>query len=156
MRALIKDEEPLRDTILGKCTFGETVLFYKNISLYFEQFNFNGIHITTPEFFLLSCLSKLGETTYYSLSRQLPYSSKYILNIIKNLEKNNLIEREKAGNKKIIRITSPGREMFKAVDKERIKFFQKINANGISWKDMVTFYSVMERMNDIFQGKLND
>ncbi len=154
MQALIKGKDPLRDTILGKCTFGETVLFYKNISLYFEQFDFNGIKITTPEFFLLSCLHKLGETTYYSLSRQLPYNSKYILNLIKNLERNNLIERVKTGNKKIIRITPLGMEMFRAVDKERIKFFQKINANGVSWKDLVTFYSVMERMNDIFQGKI--
>ena len=154
MQRLIEEEDPLRDTILGKCTFGETVLFYKNISSYFEQFNFKGTNITTPEFFLLSCLNKLGETTYYSLSRQLPYSSKYILNLIKNLEKNNLIEREKTGNKKLIKITSQGREMFKEIDKERIKLFQKINDNGVSWKDMVTFYSVMERMNEIFQEEI--
>lgn len=154
MRVLIEGENPSRDTILGKCTFGETVLFYKNISLYFEQFDFNGINITTPEFFLLSCLNKLGETTYYSLSRQLPYSSKYILNLIKNLEKDSLIEREKTGNKKIIRITPLGMDMFQAVDKERVKFFQKINTHGISWKDMETFYSVMEKMNEIFHYKI--
>jgi len=154
LETLTEAEERLKDTILNKCTFGETVLFYKNISSYFEQFNFNEVTITTPQFFLLSCLHKLGETTYYSLSRQLPYSSKYILNLIKNLEENNLIERKKVGSKKIIKITAPGREMFKAVDKERIIFFKKINVSGISWRDLVTFYSVMEKMNEIFLKKI--
>ena len=150
---LIEPEKILRDTILEKCTFGETVLFYKNISSYFEQFNFNGVSITTTQFFLLDCLNKLGETTYYSLSKQLPYNSKLILNLIKDLEKLNLIERTKVGNKKIIKITSPGKVMFEALGKEKNIFFQNLNDHDISWEELVIFYNVMEKVNKVFLKK---
>jgi len=106
-----------------------------------------------PQLFLLSHLIKHGETTYYSLSRDLPYNSKYILKVIKALEADSLIHREKVGNKKLINITSAGREMFKEINKERSSFFQAFNDSGITWEELINFYSVMEKINSTFLKK---
>ena len=86
--------------------------------------------------------------TYYSLSKELPYNSKYILRIIKELEDNKMIEREHRGRKKIILKTSFGEELLAAVNIKKKEIFEDFYKNDISLNELISFFSNMKKMNE--------
>lgn len=135
----------------GRKMLVDIMVFYKNVNRYMEVNMDSESGLSMKDIFFLFFIASMKETTYYELSRGLPYDPSYVSKTIKKLEELELIKREKRGNKKIIRVGERGIEILQSSGERRSVFLDIMEKRGVSSEELTSFFNTMGKISRILE-----